>query len=460
MSESTITQRSEGRRSRAVGSAPQLFVALDCESPLRASSRHVLRDVDIVTMRRGKARGVERAKKGLDILLDDRQVSEVHARIRRLAGNRWLLEDAGSKNGVQVNGQRVRRALLLDGDVVEIGRTLLLYRESPAVGAGADVNADGLAPAAPELATFAAAAAEIFAAAARAAVTTVPITLLGETGVGKEVLARAIHSLSGRKGPFVAVNCGALPPNMVEATLFGHRRGAFSGAVDDNPGLIRSADGGTLLLDEIGDLPPAAQAAFLRVLQEQEVTPVGATRPVKVDLRVITATHRSLEGQVAAGTFRADLLARLGGVALRVPPLRERREDIGLLVGPLLRRVAGKRADKIAFTRAGARVLLRYDWPLNVRELEKALAAGAALAGDEAIDLAHLPAALRESAAAAAPRADADSPEDLRLRDELVALLIEHKGNAAGVARALGKGRMQVHRWLKRYGIDPEAYRR
>src|SRR5439155_8887584 len=159
----------------------------------------------------------------------------------------------------------------------------------------------------------------------------VPVLLRGESGTGKEVLAAAIHKLSGRPGAFQAVNCGAIPPNLVESELFGHRRGAFSGAVTDHPGMVRGADRGTLLLDEVGDLTLAAQAALLRVLERHEVLPVGGNKAVRVDLRVVAATNRNLDELVAEGRFRADLLARLSGYVCVLPELRDRQEDFSLL---------------------------------------------------------------------------------------------------------------------------------
>jgi len=160
----------------------------------------------------------------------------------------------------------------------------------------------------------------------------------GHSGTGKEVLARAVHELSGRRGRFVAVNCGGLVESLVQSELFGYRRGAFSGATEDRPGVIRTANAGTLFLDEIGDMPSSSQAVLLRVLQEREVKPLGATEPIAVDIRVMSATHCDLEGLIAAGDFRADLYARLSGFEFRLPPLGERREDIGLLTARLLER--------------------------------------------------------------------------------------------------------------------------
>src|SRR3989442_1997706 len=215
----------------------------------------------------------------------------------------------------------------------------------------------------------------------------VPVLVSGETGTGKELIASAIHELSGRPGPFVAVNCGAIAPNLVESELFGYRKGAFSGALEDRPGLVRSSEHGTLLLDEIGDLPLAAQAALLRVLQENEVLPVGGTRPVKVDLRVVAATHRDLAALAAQDRFRRDLLARLDGARISLPALRERREDFGLILSALLEETAGEMARDVIFSPDAARTLLLHSWPLNVRELEKCIASAVLLARDRRVEL-------------------------------------------------------------------------
>jgi transcriptional regulator with GAF, ATPase, and Fis domain len=284
--------------------------------------------------------------------------------------------------------------------------------------------------------------------------------LLGETGTGKEVVARALHDLSGRSGPFVAVNCGALPETLLEAELFGHRKGAFSGAINDRPGLIRSADKGTLFLDEVGELPPESQVAFLRVLQEQEVVPVGDDRPVKVDTRLCAATHRDLDELVEKNRFRRDLYARMFGLVLDLPPLRDRQEDLGILLGALLARLPG--GDRVKLAPAAVRALVRHDWPLNVRELEKCLVAALALADEETIELEHLPPAVRRPGGARVARGTDEPPltqDDLALRAQLVDLLTTHAGNVTTVAKALGKGRMQIHRWAKRFGLDLEAFR-
>ncbi|HUQ04166.1 MAG TPA: sigma 54-interacting transcriptional regulator [Kofleriaceae bacterium] len=452
-----------GRAGDAPGAQPQLIVALTCDRPLEPSTRHLLDAVDVVTFGRGKRREHVRRTSGgrrrLELRIADSAMSESHAQLSRVQG-RWLLEDQGSKNGSVVNGKSVTRAELEDGDVVELGATFILFRDAVApVAGGDDLAADKVPPPLPGIVTFSGPLTEQLAGAATAASSTVPVLLRGETGTGKEVVARAIHARSGRKGAFVAVNCGALPATLVEAELFGHRRGAFSGAVEDRAGHVRAADGGTLLLDEIGDLPPPAQATLLRVLQEREVVPIGESMPVRIDVRVVAATHVDLAARVADGSFRRDLLARLTGLVIELPTVADRREDVAILIAALLTASGARNA---ALTPAAARALFQHDWPDNVRELGMALAAAAALAGGGTIDLPHLPRAVRASAPARTEPAD-EAPldeADATLREQLITLLTEHGGNISAVARATGKARWQVHRWLRRVALDPTDYRR
>src|SRR5207302_794639 len=205
---------------------------------------------------------------------------------------------------------KVQRADVRDGSLVELGCTAFVVRSFPP-GPSLDVSAQELAAALPGVRTFSTTFERELGNLARLATTPQSIVLHGETGTGKEVIARAIHAASRRPGAFVAVNCGALAPNLVESELFGHKKGAFSGATEDHNGLVRAADKGTLLLDEIGDLPVPTQAALLRVLQQREVLPLGTTKPMPVDLRVVAASHRDLEAEVGAGRFREDLWSRL-----------------------------------------------------------------------------------------------------------------------------------------------------
>jgi transcriptional regulator of acetoin/glycerol metabolism len=448
--------------------APHLFLVLESHRMAALPARIRLAGLDEIILGRGPDRRIEqpsdpKEKKDaqtIAVRAPDPWMSSTHARMIR-ALKRWVIEDAGSKNGSLVNGTPLTgRVTLEDGDLIELGHTFFLYRHAvraiPGEPALLDLAA-GPAPAAtPAFATLSPDLERDLDKLATVARAAVPVILEGETGTGKEVLARAVHTLSGRRGEFVAVNCGALPANLIEGELFGHRRGAFSGATEDRPGLIRAADGGTLLLDEIGELPAAAQAVLLRVLEAREVLPVGATKPVPVDVRVVAATHRSLDRMVEEGTFRRDLFNRLAGYRARLPPLRERVEDLGLLAGSLLARIGPPGAALPAIQPKAARALLQCFWPGNIRQLEKALSSAAALAKGGAIGLEHLPDEVR-----AAP-ADLVSPptgEDAAARERLVAMLIEHKGNVSAVARAMGKARMQVQRWMKRYGLDPERYR-
>jgi transcriptional regulator with GAF, ATPase, and Fis domain len=250
------------------------------------------------------------------------------------------------------------------------------------------------------------------------------------------------------------VNCGSLSPGLVEGLLFGHVRGSFSGALRDEIGFVRAADGGTLFLDEVGDFPIAAQPSLLRVLQEREVVPVGTSRPVGVRLRVVAATHRDLDALVAEGTFRRDLLMRLNGFRHVLPPLRERTEDIGIIVAELLAR---RSLVDTTFTGAAARALLDHAWPGNVRELEQVIARALVLAHGKPVGVEHLGLAARAAPAKDAP---ALSPEDAKLHEEeLVRALTAHAGNVSDVARDMGKARMQIQRWMRKFGIDAERYR-
>jgi DNA-binding NtrC family response regulator len=268
-----------------------------------------------------------------------------------------------------------------------------------------------------------------------------------------------VHRLSSRKGEFVPVNCGAVPDSLLESQLFGHTKGAFTGAVGDSPGFVRQADGGTLFLDEIGDLPATAQAALLRVLQENEVVPVGSSKSIKVDVRVVAATHRPLAQMASRGEFRSDLYARLAGCERTLPPLCDRREDLGLIVAALLDQVAPERSGKIRISPEVARTFLRYGWPHNIRELKQALRLMVVLAEDGVLRRQHLPESIAggaKPAGEAAPRIDLDDDE---LKARLAELLTQHKGNISEVARAMGKARVQIHRWMQRFGIDPAKFR-
>jgi DNA-binding NtrC family response regulator len=393
----TITSAPEEPSAPEAGQ-PHLFLTMRCDKPLEPGARFCLDGLDQVTVGRADSFSIDRREDGgamrLRIGIPDARMSSSHARLQKVLGA-WVVGDAGSKNGTWVDGKRVTSTPLDDGALLQIGHTFLFYRSTLPASGPAILDARELRPAADGLATLSPAFGSQLDRVELVAHSQIPVLLLGETGTGKELIARAVHELSGRTGPFLAVNCGALPETLVESELFGYRKGAFSGASEDRPGLVRSSDKGTLLLDEIGNLPLPAQAALLRVLQEEEVVPVGATRPLRVDLRVVAATHEDLNMLASQERFRADLLARLSGFTLDLPPVRERREDVGLLLTSLLRKLAGTAADRVTFTPAAARALLLYRWPLNVREMEKCLSSALVFALDGRIDLEHLPAEVR-----------------------------------------------------------------
>jgi DNA-binding NtrC family response regulator len=293
-----------------------------------------------------------------------------------------------------------------------------------------------------------------------------PVLLLGESGTGKEVVARAIHDASPR-GPFVPIDCGSLVGTLMESELFGHMRGAFSGAVENKKGLVEIADGGTVFFDEIGDMPMEMQVKLLRVVQEREFRAVGSTQWRKVDLRIVAATHRDLKAQVAAGRFRQDLYYRLNVFTVHLPPLRRRKEDIPLLVEYFLNGYGFHPSREILD------VLQSYDWPGNVRELKHCVERMAAMQSEGALQMADLPSALQyhQAAAAAGSFADAEpwghdlpqvslAPPSPVIslpdseRQTIGAALAATNGERAKAARILGIGRTTLYRKMKEYGFD------
>jgi DNA-binding NtrC family response regulator len=442
-------------RSKSCGSLTLLFQA---GRPCSARSFD-LSAVVAVTLGRNSGPGdgapETSAQRLLAIELDDRRMSTVHAHLRA-SQDGWSVEDAKSKNGTRVNGREIQQVQLEDGDLVEVGRSFLLYRDdAPPNPLTTDLDAS-----LPGFATANLATARQLQLLSRISRSQVPVIVLGESGTGKELMARAVHKMSGRSGSFQAVNCGALTRSLLESELFGHKKGAFSGANEDRPGLIRAADGGTLLLDEIGDLPLDAQAALLRVLQENEVLPVGGIRPVPVDVRVVAATHRDLAEMVRTDRFRQDLLARLSGFSVCIPPLRQRREDLGTLVLALLRRHHPQQADQIEFTPAAIRAFHTYLWPANVRELERVIESAVILADGRPIDVDLLSPELSAHVKNGNPRqSNADPSDEANHRHQLTALLMRYQGNVTSTAEELRTSRIQVHRLCRRFGIDLRDYR-
>jgi transcriptional regulator with GAF, ATPase, and Fis domain len=433
-------------------------------------------------------------------------VSRSHARLSH-DGSGWVVADLGARNGTLLNGAFIEQARIAHNDEIRIGDAFFKFVEHNSEGFQ-PYRIDGAvfgAPATPSGIVGGFQLASIATALERIAKSIISVIVLGESGTGKEIFARQVHAWSGRAGAFCALNCAAIPATLLESELFGYRRGAFSGADRDHVGLVRTADRGTLFLDEVGDLPLEAQAKLLRVLQTKEVLPLGATAPEQVDLRIVCATHRDLNAMQTAGSFRGDLFARLNGYNVMLPPLRERKEDVYALCLEFLR--LHKRPDLI-LTVPYVTGLLHWHFPYNVRELEALIKRGIALAEGGSLESAHLSAEIhnvmqhygRAAGTASTGKAPVDLPPErppspswhppsfaepassplsstavgavprglggqgvatqtVPGEAELRRLLATHGGNVAAVGRHYGKERMQVHRWMKRYNINPNDYR-
>lgn len=439
-----------------------LFLILETDRPLAGGSRYTLQDAHEVRIGRGAETGASAETKGerriVDVRVSNIRASEEHCRLTWDPSG-WIVEDLGSKNGTFINGTRISsRTVIRPGDVMQVGRAFFTVGETPLPGdapvaqidsaAEGDDSLPGFPTLLPELSTR-------LRQLAPAIDSTDPMTIVGETGTGKEVLARAIHEASRQGAPFVPVNCGALTPSLVEGQLFGYLRGAYSGAERSDPGFVRLAERGTLLLDEVLDLPMPIQAKLLRVLQESEVVALGTARGTRVNVRFLTASQRLLADATAAGTFRPDLAARLDRHVIELPPLRQRREDFGLLAAAILRRYGATENDGLSFPARAVPQLLRYRWPGNIREFENALVRSLRFASDGVLDVETLPGGDEPPP----PRAVALSAEDKKLRDTVLAAVRAHRGNVTDIAKELGTRRQQVYRWLRRFDIDPEQHR-
>jgi transcriptional regulator with PAS, ATPase and Fis domain len=390
------------------------------------------------------------ASADVDVAIDDPKLSRAHATVTRV-GLGAKIVDHGSRNGTFVNGARIEATPLRLGDIVRIGDTLLELGDTLAHATTGDPALIGTAPA------FVAAV----QLADRAAASDLPITILGETGTGKDILAQHIHARSGRSGSFVAVNCAALPAGLVESTLFGHKKGAFTGATNDNTGLFLDAQGGTLFLDEIGELQVTDQAKLLRALDSREIIPVGGTRRIRTDARVIAATNIDLPARIADGGFRADLYARLAGAVVRMPPLRARRGDI---LGLAERFLAQPPAVERRLSAQAAERLLLHPWPRNIRELLSAMRRLTLQLGDRVeIKRTDIDAVLEAPSAVmndvpVRPTRQRARP-GMPTRDELAAQLTAMRGNVSRLSEHYAKDAKQIYRWLKRYQLDPDGYR-
>jgi two-component system, NtrC family, response regulator HydG len=386
-----------------------------------------------------------------EVVLEDRFVSGFHCRLQVRDGRVWV-KDLASTNGTVVDGSRVTEAEVTAGSTLRVGsQVLCIEREAtddPAPLPGV-ISCDPVLGGALDMLR-------------RAAPSRLPVLILGESGSGKEVAARAVHELSPRsKEAFVPVNCGAISPELAEAELFGHERGAFTGAVGSSPGAFGAADGGTLFLDEIGDLPLALQVKLLRALEAGEVKPVGSPRPRRIDVRIVCATHRDLKKLVRTGSFREDLYYRLAGLSVELPPLRERREDIV----PLAEHFLSQEADGVqrGFSADARARLLAHSWPGNARELRHVVQLAVVLSDGGTIRGA----ALRiDDGSRRASDGGADPRElvDLRGRtlEQIESLAIRsawerHRGQRGAMARELGIARSSLLRKLDQLGLRETA---
>ena len=299
---------------------------------------------------------------------------------------------------------------------------------------------------------------ELLAEAYRIAQTEVSVLILGESGTGKELLAAAIHKASTRRGgAFVGINCGAIPEQLLESELFGHTKGAFTGATSDRIGLIQAADNGTVFLDEIGDMQLPLQVKLLRVLQERKVRPLGSTRDVPINVRVISATHGDLRAAMARGDFREDLFYRLNVVQLQVPRLAERREDIPALVGHFLRRIAERDNTRPkVYAPEAMELLVTADWPGNVRQLANIVEQNVALSPAPVISVRLVEKALGENAGRLPSLAEA---RDEFVRSYLVQLLQTTGGNVSQASRLAQRNRTEFYKLLSRYDINPHTFK-
>jgi DNA-binding NtrC family response regulator len=409
-----------------------------------------------------------------DVRLASADVSRRHALFTR-SGSNWVVRDLDSKNGVGVNGERVEQAEFAAGDVLRVGDWVGVAR---AVSWNPDEReslcgtlAQGLVGG-PLLE-------QALAPARRAATSDLPMVIEGETGTGKECTARAIHEWSGRAGPFVGLNCAALPEGLAESELFGHKKGAFTGADRSRTGYLQAAHGGTLLLDEVTDLPLSLQPKLLRALELRQVVPLGDSTPVPFDVRLVTASQEPLIRAVQDRRFRADLYARLSGLVVALPALRERVEEVPSLFAHLLARNSAAKAPVVDSRFVEA--LCLHDWPFNVRELDLLVRRLLALhAHEPVLRRSHLPPAMSEPKSRRPPADDAragrarpPAPRQLRARaaefenlvqtrrhDELEALLVAlraHGGNVARAAQQVGISRQRAYRLMEGRADADEA---
>ena len=424
--------------------APRLQLSVEVEAGV-ARDRQVVFDGEV--LRIGSHASNE-------LVVDDPEVSRFHCRISRGA-LAWRLSDTGSLNGTRVHGIRLREADLPSPEcLIELGGSRVRIRELPPVGRVEVLDR----PNCGELYGTSFTMRRLFTVIERVAESDRTVLIEGESGTGKELVAAEIVRRGTRaRKPFVIVDCGAISPHLIEGELFGHKKGAFTGADRDRVGAFEAADGGTILLDEIGEMPMDMQPKLLRVLESREVRRVGEVHSRKIDVRVIAATNRRLEREVNQGGFREDLFFRLSVVIVRVPPLRERLEDIPLLVQVLLDSMGAKSSAHL-FGREVLQDLARHDWPGNVRELRNFVDRTVALQlpGSSFADHDGSVAALgsRQPVNLDVPfrRAKDQAISDFEVR-YLIDLLEWAEGNVSRAARKAGMDRMNLHRLIQRYAL-------
>ncbi len=435
--------------------------AVAAHPPVRSSQLRVVdgpdRGLEIDLPPIGVVIGTERS---CDVVLTDSFVSRRHCSISPTAAG-FSITDLGSKNGTVIDGVAVQKVVAPPGVALRIGKTLVQLMPADEVLDIAPSTNDHFGA----LLGGSQPMRQVFAVLERASKSAAPILFLGESGTGKELMARGVHDASPRKdGPFVVFDCGASTETLIESDLFGHTKGAFTGAAGERQGAFAAANGGTLFLDEIGDLPVALQPKLLRMLEAGEVIPLGGRKSERYDVRIVAATHRDVFAEVARGGFRGDLYYRLAVVEVHVPPLRQRLGDLASLIKMFLDRAG--RAD-LGGQVGGAALerLQRYHWPGNVRELRNVITRAVALAGPDD-DFQSLPFVLRPTAAAPETQvARADRPFH-EAKDELVArfereyltdLVQRAAGNLSQAARIAGLERKFLYKLLERAGLRTKA---
>ncbi len=396
-----------------------------------------------------------RGSGAVEIELDDGSVSRRHAEVRPRADRSGAdVVDLASRNGVFVDRVRASAAFASVGSVVRMGDTLFIVSHAP-----------GRVPERQPASVIGRSASllELLWTCESYARSDLPILLLGETGTGKDVLAAAIHELSDRIGPFVTLNCAAIPRELGESLLFGHIKGAFTGATGTHRGVFAKAEGGTLFLDEVGELIPDIQAKLLRALENHEYTPVGSSTALKTDARIVCATNVDLRQAAESGSFRRDLYARMAGGVVRLPPLRHRREDIPSLARHFLGELSAEAP--LAWTANFTELLVTHAWPMNARELRLTMQrlilrtrGMAELRGTDLLAVFDLVEG-EASAADGATTGDAATDGDVPAREELAALLAAHRGNVSALAKHYRRDRKQIYRWLSRRDLQLDDYR-